>query len=131
MRDENEEAKLPRPDVRIAAERCSEWLPRPPHRRARHRSHARGDVEPSPASRAGGVATDRSGTSGEWVTVLENRKMSKQPPTKTPEENPRDPHAPGRLDVPHEFLREEFEWSITQTPRKSPTDTNTACERAG
>jgi len=54
--------------------------------------------------------TDRIVPSGDGVSVLENREMSKQPPTRMPEENPRDPYAPRRLDVPDESLRAEFEW---------------------
>ncbi len=105
----DEEVKLPRPRWRIAAEYGNEWQPLPPQR-AQDRSHARRDVEPSLASRSRNVLTDRIATSGEWMAVLENREMSKQPPTETPDENPRDPAAPRRLDVPDESLREEFEW---------------------
>ena len=67
-------------------------------------------MEPSLASRSRNVLTDRIATSGEWMAVLENREMSKQPPTEMPDENRRDPAAPRRLDVPDEPLREEFEW---------------------
>lgn len=53
--------------------------------------------------------TERIATSGEWVPVLENREMSKQHQTKTPEENPRNPETPRNLDVPEKPLREELE----------------------
>ncbi len=46
--------------------------------------------------------------------------MSKQPPKKTPEENPQDPPAPRRLDVPEESLREEFEWVDQSDSEEEP-----------
>ena len=55
------------------------------------------------------VVTDRIATSCEWDSALENREMSKQPLTITPGENPRNPQAPRRLDVPDEALPEEPE----------------------
>ena len=43
------------------------------------------------------------------VSVLKNREVSKQPPTRPPEENPRGPQGPRWLDVPDESLRDEPE----------------------
>jgi hypothetical protein len=75
--------------------------------------HAPGLEQPiceiSPGSSSRNVVTDRIATSIEWVSVQENLEMSKQPQTGTPEENPRNPQAPRRLDVPDEPLREELE----------------------
>jgi hypothetical protein len=109
MRDQNEEAKLPR----LRCPYCSGVLERVAAATAAANSPVpfacRGDVKPSPASCSRNVVLHRIVTSGEWVSVLKNREVSIQPPTKPPEENPRGPQGPRWLDVPDESLGDEPE----------------------
>ena len=105
MQDQNEEAKLPR----LRCPYCSGVLQRAAATAAANSPvlfASRGDVKPSPASCSRNVVLHRIVTSGEWVSVLKNREVSKQAPTKPLEENPRGPRW---LDVPDESLREEPE----------------------
>jgi hypothetical protein len=104
MQDQNDEAKLPR----LRYPYCSGVLQRVAAATAAANSPVpfagRGDVKPSPASCSRNVVLHRIVTSGERVSVLKNREVSKQPPTKPPEENPRGPRW---LDVPDEPLGDE------------------------
>jgi hypothetical protein len=108
MRDQNKEAK---PGLRCPY--CSGVLQRVAPATAAASSPAlfvcQGDVKPSPASCSRNVALHRIVTSGEWVSVLKNREVSKHRPTRPLEENPRGPQGPGGLDLPDESLRDEPE----------------------